>query len=156
MIKTQVNALNAQLDNQAQDASQMINATSNAYQNHQVTNATGVLNHNQNVKCKKLVARNKINVKKIAMANSSKNVTSKTTHAMTVNQQRIQNADSLRLIVMPLKLLEDARCHNLMDSTDRLRSTRNTKRVSLTSFSTKERCTCNSLTPRLRPKNLVT
>jgi len=102
----------------------MMHATSNANYHHQVTNATGVLNHSQNVKSKRLEAWPKTNVKKTALVSNIRNATSRLTNVMTAQYTKIRAANSPKLTAMPFKKLEDARPHNLMDSTERLRLTK--------------------------------
>jgi len=79
-IRLLENAMNAKTE---QDVSQLPNATFSVFQSHQVTNATGLLNQNQNVKNKLPVVSTKTNVNKHAKTQPSKNATTRIIPAKT-------------------------------------------------------------------------
>jgi len=105
--------------NQELDASQLLNAMFNALLHHQVTNATGTLNQNQNVNYKIREVWKKTNVNKTAKEFNSPNATSRTTPALTAHQEKTPNVSKLLLIANQPRPPEDARLTNLMDSTDK-------------------------------------
>jgi len=116
VIKKPENAMNA---NQELDASQLLNAMSNALPHHQATNATGTPNQNQNANYKIREVWPRTNANKTAKEFNSPNVTSRTTPALTAPQVKTPNVSKLLLIANKPRPPEDARLTNLMDSTDK-------------------------------------
>jgi len=118
-IKILENALNA--TPLLLDVFQLHNVNFNVNQSQLVSNATGMLNQSQNVNNKRSVVLIKNNVNKTASTQPSKNATTKIIPAKTVLLEPTKIASTLLLSARLPNKPEDARSHNLMVFTEKLK-----------------------------------